>query len=249
LVRDTARTLAPIAVTFFGVLAVAIAVAAAPIWTLGADRALAVRALTFLLLVLLVLLVAGRPFWPPATQLRLGTGLVSVSALLPVVVFIRSNAVLPLGPVWAVAVAAAVEESVFRVLLPHSIWAMLRRRNGTWILSWTAFVIAQIAFSVSHVATAAVQGRALVWNGFLTLFGGGCLLASVRILAGLPAAIGAHTVANLAISARAGQPGQNSILAVLALCSAALAHLALTVRTRADEPLHLPPLRSSGSSD
>lgn len=233
--RKGARIVTTAALLGLGVVAIATAVAAAPLGGLSSASALAIRALIFLLLVLLVLRVSPRELVGLARRPEPVTAIVGPLTLLPFVAVLRPP--LPARLVWPVLVAAAVEEIVYRVLLPERVQQRGRDSNIGWPVLWAVVLVAQVAFAMSHAAAGVAFHARIGWPSMVNLVSAGCLLAGVRILFGLPTAIGLHTLGNLTIASRALDWSSTSNGVMVAICAASLAHLALTVRSHAVIPV------------
>lgn len=99
-----------------------------------------------------------------------------------------------------IVLGAAVEEVVFRVLLPARCSAILASRfTGGW-MRLAGLVAAQVVFAASHgvvgLFTAAPAPPALE---LARLAGSGLLLQTIQVLFGVGAAIAAHAVVNTAL--------------------------------------------------
>ena len=110
---------------------------------------------------------------------------------------------------------------------------MLRCTSPT-LARYVAAVSAQLGFAFSHLVL--IGGLASLSNVSLgsRLFAGGLLLASIRLLAGLPASIAVHGIGNaIVLGATPSLHQPLGRLGLLSLVVAALTHVALSVRTLA----------------
>jgi hypothetical protein len=133
---------------------------------------------------------------------------------------------------------AAVEEIVFRHLMPRRCTALLARR---WTGAWTrlaGFGTAQVVFALCHaVPTVLAAGTSTPVLGLVRLTASGLLLQCVQLQFGTGAAIGAHAAVNVALVLGSysphdppGWPSVASLLVGGLLLTAAADHSSRRVR-------------------
>jgi hypothetical protein len=217
------------------VVGLASLIALAPVASLGANRVLVIRASLFLVLTLLVLRVGVRELWALIQRPDALTSCVYLLALFPVVIAVWSTATYPIGGRWiGTSYAAAVEEVVFRVALPRAIGRVVVSPPRRWVRLWLSMGVAQVSFGLSHLTIGGGLAVAISHSKVLLgLLAGGFLLASSRLLMGVPAAVGVHSLANLAIASNPPDLSRPGTAATASLCVAALVHLGWTAKTRA----------------
>lgn len=186
------------AIPALAVVGTAVMIAAVPISVGGNEAAAAEKAILFLVAIRVLPMTDG----PPALAFNSDpmTGLTSTIALLIGMALLPTGALGIPSPVrlLSVLVAASVEEIVYRQILPRAIAERLVVDLGGRRAMWTGIAGAQVAFALSHLVNG-VPHRAA---SLIQLGSEGILLAVLRQAGGLPLAILAHTIANLAIGAK-----------------------------------------------
>lgn len=211
-----------------------------PLSGLGADRAVAVRAFLFLVLSLALLRLGPSESWRLVRGRDPLMALTQLFPLAPAFLAVRSTAPHFFVTNWGViSCAAAVEEIVFRLALPHTLSrAASALPAEAWVRTWLALTVSQLSFALSHLgiggglASSRVESTAL-----FTLMGAGLLLAGVRLLMGLPAAIAMHSLANVAIESHRTVPNQMRTWPAALICGAALGLLGWVARRQPEGPV------------
>jgi hypothetical protein len=130
-----------------------------------------------------------------------------------------------------VLIAAAVEEVVYRVQLPHAITIVLERSFAPAVATWLACSASQLSFALSHVAIGGGLDTGAALLASLRLLGAGLFLASLQLVAGLPVTIGAHALANLAMTASLPSSAATAPPArILVLCVLGALHMTASQR-------------------
>jgi hypothetical protein len=128
--------------------------------------------------------------------------------------------------VWSVLVAAAVEEVVYRLQLPHAITILLERSFAPAVATWLACSASQLSFALSHVAIGGGLDTSAALLASLRLLGAGFFLAGLQLVAGLPVTISAHALANLAMTASLSPSAATALSArILVLCVLGALHM------------------------
>jgi hypothetical protein len=170
-----------------------------PLDALGADRMVAIRAALFMVLGFTLLRAPPSDLWRIATQPDGVSAWLFALCLVPCLVAAEFSTALASSSALTITIAAASEEAVYRLALPYRIFKILEVRGHTRVTACLAFLIAQVGFGLSHVAIAGGFPTAGAVLSFVRLVSAGCLLASVRVLLGVPAAVGMHALANFAV--------------------------------------------------
>jgi hypothetical protein len=195
----------------------AASVALVPVPGFDARWVEAVRALGFL--AVCALLLGVTKIRPEAMSRRTACAVPAGIALFAVWLPALPGGVRAVAVVGPVAVAAAVEEVVYRVQLPHAITSVLQRSFAPALAGWLGFTASQLSFALSHVAISDGFETGAALSVVLRLLGAGMFLASVQLVAGLPVTIAMHTLANLNLATGRPLPGPLAPrAAILALC-------------------------------
>lgn len=185
------------AVPGLAVVGTAATIAALPIVAGGREAAAAEKAILFWVAICILPMGNGQPSAP--LKLKGLTGLTSCVCVLIGIALLPTGALGVSSPVrlLSVLIAAGVEEIVYRQNLPHAIARGFITDSSDRLGILIGIAGAQIAFALSHF----VNGSPHRATYFFQLGSAGVLLAVLRQLGGLPLAILAHTIANLAMSA------------------------------------------------
>ena len=214
------------------VVGAAAIVAATPVLALDPLWAEPARALAFLAVCSLLLGRSGQRR-RPARSWRTAHGGAAAFALFAVWLPTFPAGARTMAVVCPVLVAAAVEEVVYRVQLPHAITVVLERSFAPVVATWLACSASQLSFALSHVAIGGGLDTGVALLVSLRLLGAGLFLASLQLVAGLPVAIGAHALANLAMTSALPSSAATAPPArILLLCVLGALHMTVTQRRR-----------------
>jgi hypothetical protein len=218
------------AVRAMSIVGAAAIVAAMPVLALSPRWVEPARALAFLAVCSLLLGRFGRRRQTTRSW-RMAHGGAAALALFAVWLPTLPTGARTMAVVWPVLVAAAVEEVVYRVQLPHAITIVLERSFEPALATWLACSASQLSFALSHVAIGGGLDTSVALLAGLRLLGAGLFLASLQLVAGLPVTIGAHALANLAMTAAlpssaATAPPER----ILLLCVLGALHMTATQR-------------------
>ncbi len=133
-------------------------------------------------------------------------GLGLMMAFIPCGLMLGTQAQLPRGysaAIGILAVGAALEEFVFRWLLPYRALPIVRRVLPPGPAAWASLVGPQLVFALSHWAArlASPFGSGPSWMELERIFAAGLLFQSLQLTFGLGAAIGIHISVNYAVLA------------------------------------------------
>lgn len=116
---------------------------------------------------------------------------------------------------------AAVEEGVFRWLLPCRALTFAARAMPPGPAAWAAFVGSQVVFALSHLVARISVPYAPVpgWVELERVFVAGLLFQTLQLVCGLGAAVGAHATVNYAVFTDQQVQFSTPSLAVLHACA------------------------------
>jgi hypothetical protein len=216
------------AVLAMSIVGAAAIVAATPVLALSPRWVEPARALGFLVVCSVLLGTCGRRRQTPGPWRMAHQG-AAAFALFAVWLPTLPAGERTLAVVWPVLAAAAVEEVVYRVQLPHAITIVLERSFAPAVATWLACSASQLSFALSHVAIGGGLDTSVALLASLRLLGAGLFLASLQLVAGLPVTIGAHALANLTMTAALpSSPATAPPARILLLCLIGALHMTAT---------------------
>lgn len=176
---------------------------------------------------LTILLTGGVPRGPVSWRsVRLGLLMASI----PCALMLGSQALSRQAfsaPTGVLVAGAALEEGVFRWLLPRRALTVVARALPPGLAAWAALVGPQVIFALSHVAAriAVPYGSVPGWVEVERIFVAGLLFQTIQLIFGVGAAVGAHVTVNYAVIT--GRQVQFSELSVVVLHACAFGGLLL----------------------
>jgi hypothetical protein len=201
-----------------GVAAIAVIVSFLPLHGIDRNWSAAIRAILFLVCCAILLCPSGAVVVPRSEFSRASA--VVAGALLLIVGTAIPGRETGWSMAAAVMIASAVEELVFRCMLPQKLAWLATTTFGERRATWIGIVAAQLCFAMSHAAIAIAHEHTLSVLAVVRLAGLGFFLTSLRVLGGLPVAIAAHTTANVALITPTPPLAQIPSTTLLILCAA-----------------------------